>query len=127
MKYLLDTHVVIWFFNNSPDLPLKIKEIIKFPENQIYISSVSLWEIAIKASLGKLNMNIEFNGLLEDIIKRDFEIFPIKNEHLKYLFILPYLHKDPFDRLLISTVITEKLTLITSDENICKYDVSWIW
>ena len=127
MKYLLDTHAVIWYMGNSLSLPPSTKEIIDSQENHIYLSSISLWEIAIKVNLGKLKLSLDFDELLNKIVNSDFNILQIENEHLKTLAALPFLHKDPFDRLLVSTAITENLIIITSDENIYKYNVQWIF
>ena len=127
MKYLLDTHALIWYLEDSPNLPSEIKEIIDNNENRIYLCSVSCWEIAIKISIGKLKLHLNFDEFLNKIKSSDFDILQIKDEHLKRLTALPFLHKDPFDRLLVSTAITENLTLITTDENIRYYDVSWVW
>jgi PIN domain nuclease of toxin-antitoxin system len=127
MKYLLDTHAIIWYFENSAELPERIEDLIDTPEISIFISSASLWEIAIKMSLGKLDLNLPLGELLEIIKKRDFNILQIEDEYLKNILNLPFIHKDPFDRLIISTALAEDLTIITIDENIQKYDVSWIW
>ena len=127
MRYLLDTHVIIWMAEDSQKLPPKMKEIIKLTQNSIFISSISIWEIAIKMNLGKLKLNLAFDELLIGIKNSDFDILQIEDEYLEGLFVLPFLHKDPFDRLLISTALAEDLTIITIDENIQKYDVPWIW
>jgi len=127
MRYLLDTHVIIWMVEDSPNLPLTIKEIIKNPENQVAISLISLWEIAIKMNIGKLALNLTFDELVDVLRVGDFDFIPIEDEHISGVFKLPLLHKDPFDRLLIATAIVEKMMFITIDENIQKYDVSWIW
>ena len=127
MRYLLDTHTLIWFFENSSELPHKTKEIILLDSNEKYICSVSLWEIAIKVNLGKLKISFSLEELINDIKIRNFHILQIEDEFLKGLSILPFIHKDPFDRLLIATALAEDLTIITIDENIQKYDVSWIW
>jgi PIN domain nuclease of toxin-antitoxin system len=127
MRYLLDTHAIIWFFENSSDLPQKIKEIIKRPENDIYLCSASLWEIALKLNLEKLKLNFTLDELLNDIKNRDFDILQIEDAYLMGLSSLPLIHKDPFDRLIISSAIAEDLTIITIDENIQKYAVKWIW
>jgi len=127
MKYLLDTHVVIWHFDDSPKLLQEVTEIIKNSENTLYISSISLWEIAIKMNLGKLDLSITLEDLLIRIKNSDAEILQIENEYLQNLSNLPFLHKDPFDRLLIATAIVEDLTIITVDDNIQRYDVSWVW
>ena len=127
MKYLLDTHAVIWFADNSPKIPSRIKEVTKQPANEFFISSVSLWEIAIKMNLGKLDIKSSLDELLEAVNTSAFEILQIEDKYLKRLSTLPNIHKDPFDRLLIASAIAEDLTIITADENIQKYDVQWIW
>ena len=127
MRYLLDTHAVIWYFEDLPKITPTVSKIIDNHENNIYISSVCLWEIAIKLNLGKLTVNFTFDELIDDIKNGDYHILQIEDEYLKGLSTLPFLHKDPFDRLIISTALAEDLTIITIDENIQKYDVSWIW
>ena len=128
MRYLLDTHTAMWYMGNTPNpLPFNTKEIISNNENYIYLSSVSLWEIAIKVNLGKLTLSLTFDEFLNRITNSDFNILQIENEYLKKLADLPFLHKDPFDRLLISTAIVENLIIITADESIHKYDVSCIF
>ena len=127
MKYLLDTHAVIWYFENSEKLPKKITELIDDPKNIMCICAVSLWEIAIKMSLSKLELKLPFDEFLSNIKKSDFEILQIEDGYLKKLLELPFVHKDPFDRLIISTAIAEDLTIITIDDDVKKYDVSWIW
>ena len=127
MRYLLDTHAVIWHFDDSPELSKKAKEIIDNPKNELYISSVSLWETAIKINIGKLDLDFTLDELLAEINDNDFDILQIENEYLQKLSVLPFIHKDPFDRLIIAIALAENLTIITTDENIQKYDVKWIW
>ena len=127
MKYLIDTHVIIWLAKNSHEVPRRIKELIEQPENEIYICSVSLWEIAIKVSLGKLDLELPLDKLLFDIKNAGFHTLQVEDEYLSQLQELPYIHKDPFDRLIISTALVEDLVLITIDENIQKYDIPWVW
>ena len=127
MRYLLDTHVIIWMVEDSPSLPLAVKEIIKNPKNQVAISLISLWEIAIKMNIGKLTLNLTFDELVDVLRSGDFDFIQIEDEYLSGVLKLPLLHKDPFDRLLITTASTEHMTLVTRDENIQKYDISWVW
>ena len=127
MKYLLDTHTLIWLLEASSKVSQEIKEILKSPGNSVYLSSASLWEIAIKTSLGKLDLKAPFEKLLLDLNKTNIVILQIENEYLKKIITLPAIHKDPFDRLLISTALTEDMTIITADENIRKYNVNWVW
>ena len=127
MRYLLDTHAIIWYAEDSLELPKKIKDIIDNTENEIYISSTSLWEIALKVSLGKLDLELPLDEFLMNIRSRDFIFLQIEDEYLNRLLGLSFIHKDPFDRLIISSALSEDLTIITIDENIKKYDVSYIW
>ena len=127
MKYLLDAHAIIWYFEDSQKLPQRITELIDNPKTIKYISAVSLWEIAIKMNLGKLDLKFSFDELLNRIYEADCENLQIENEYLKLLLGLPNIHKDPFDRLIIASAIAEDLTIITADENIQKYDVQCIW
>ena len=127
MRYLLDTHVIIWYYENSAELPVTIEDLIDNPAINIYICSISLWEIAIKLNLGKLSLKLSLDELLDNIKNRDFNIIQIEDKYLEGLSSLPFFHKDPFDRLLISTALTENLTIITIDKDIQQYNVSWIW
>ena len=125
--YLLDTHVVIWFFNGDNALSETAKQIILNPSNMKYLSIASVWELAIKIGLGKL----EFKGKAEGFVRlaetSEITILPIKPAHLSALETLPRLHRDPFDRLLIATALAEHMTFITVDENIAQYNVPQIW
>jgi len=127
MEYLLDTHAVIWYFEDVPNLSLSMRNEIDNYTNSTYICAASLWEIAIKVKLGKLKLKGGFDAFLDDIERRDFGILQIENRHLRRLADLPVLHRDPFDRMIISTAIVDGLTIITVDEDIRKYDVSWAW
>ena len=109
MKYLLDTHVIIWYAEDSSELPKKITDIIDSPENEIYISSISLWEIALKVSLGKLDLELPLDEFLINIRSRDFTFLQIEDKYLNRLLGLPFVHKDPFDRLIISSALAEDL------------------
>jgi PIN domain nuclease of toxin-antitoxin system len=127
MRYLLDTHTIIWHLEDSPRLPSRLAEIIDNNENSIYYSSVSLWEIAIKVNSGKLELRFTFDEFLDGVKHSVIELLQIEDEHLKRLSTLPLIHRDPFDRLLIATALAEKLTIITADDDIHKYDVPWVW
>ena len=127
MSYLLDTHVLIWYFEDSAELPIKIARIIDNPVCQKFICVASLWEVAIKFNIGKLDMRLSFNELLDTVESSELSVISIENDYLKGLSKLPFIHKDPFDRLIITTALSEGLTIMTVDENIQKYDVPWIW
>ena len=127
MSYLLDTHTLIWYFEDSPNLSKEVIDLIDDALNNKCICSVSLWEIAIKKNIGKLKLKLSLEELLTETRNSDLKILQIEDTHLKRLSELPFLHKDPFDRLIIAAAIAEKMTIITIDENIQKYDVPWIW
>jgi len=127
MNYLLDTHAIIWMVEDSPNLPLMIKELIRNPENKVAICSISIWEIAIKMNIGKLTLSLEFDELVNVLRSSDFDFLQVEDEYLLGLAKLPPSHKDPFDRLITSTVLAEKMHLPRYDENIQKYDIPWVW
>ena len=124
--YLLDTHTLLWFLNDDPKLPEKTKELIGISPDT-YASIASFWEIAIKNSIGKLEMHDSITRVMELCNEKQIGILPIKAMHLECLKTLPPIHRDPFDRLLICQATAEDMTLISADENISKYDVPVIW
>jgi PIN domain nuclease of toxin-antitoxin system len=127
MSYLLDTHVLLWYFEDSPKLPESVATIIESAEAQKVVSVASLWEFSIKSSLQKLSFEGGLTVLWEMITSNGFAVLPIQESHLSRLIRLPFLHRDPFDRLLIATAIEESMTLLSADENIHKYDIQCIW
>ena len=125
--YLLDTHAAFWLLNNDKALSNRARRIINDLSNSMYISIASVWELAIKINIGKLNFNGRITGFLRLARANKINIFPIEPAHLKIYENLPLIHRDPFDRLLVATAIAEEMTLITTDEDIAKYDVPRIW
>lgn len=121
MRYLLDTHVLLWWLDDSSRLSNLAKEIIIDPNNLIFVSSVSTWEITIKKASGKL---IAPDNLEKTILDCSFRALPITIKHTLHLENLDKYHSDPFDRLLICQAITENLILITSNTLIEKYQIS---
>jgi len=127
MKYLLDTNILIWWLKQRKGLPSKIRQIIKDHNNEKYVSIVSLWEIIIKTNIKKLDLDLTVYEMMDDISDSSINILPIEARYLEIYTHLPLIHKDPFDRFLISTSIAEDIALITSDEIIHQYDIEWIW
>ncbi len=119
-RYLLDTHILLWWLSEDKKLNKKIKDLITNPANYILVSTVSIWEIVIKKSLHKLEAP---DNLKETLQENDFSILPITVDHVLYLEHLPVLHNDPFDRLLIAQNIVESATFITADKIIPKYKI----
>ena len=124
--YLLDTHALLWFLDDDAKLPATAKELIG-TSPEVYASIASFWEIAIKSSIGKLKLNDSITRIMELCGEKEIMILPIKAAHLERLKTLPFIHRDPFDRLLICQAQAEDMTLITVDENIVKYEVRTKW
>ena len=123
---LLDTHALIWFmFDDTQLLDPTLKRIKN--EDKVYVSVASLWEMAIKQSLGKLNISNSITDIVAKCEEADISILPIEAKHMDYIKELPDIHQDPFDRLIISQAVTERMTLVTKDAIIPKYDVTTIW
>ena len=127
MRYLLDTHSLIWFFEDNEKLSILAKTEIKNLQNRCFVSIASLWEIALKIGIDKLKLDISFSRLKNEIQDNNFEILPIELAHLNQLLLLDFYHKDPFDRIIIAQAKDEKMVIITKDENFSKYEVGIIW
>jgi PIN domain nuclease of toxin-antitoxin system len=129
MRYLLDTHTVLWMRENNPRLNrAKWESIFYSPDNEIFVSIASLWEMTIKRSLGKL----DFEGSIEDFaadleMRHGFILLPIAPTDLNRLQTLPHHHGDPFDRLLIAQAIENGATAVTNDRNWKKYRCKAQW
>ena len=124
--YIIDTHALLWYLRDSAELSDKVHKIID-NEERIFTSIASLWEIAIKHSIGKLDLEFSISQIENLCIEKDITILPIKSMHLDILANLPKIHSDPFDRLIICQAITEKLMIITRDTIIPQYNVTTIW
>ncbi|MHA4737116.1 type II toxin-antitoxin system VapC family toxin [Dyadobacter sp. MSC1_007] len=127
MNYLLDTHSLIWFMEGNSMLSIKAQKEIENPENTKYISIASIWEISIKISLNKLTLQKSFEEFLSLLIASEIKILPITLAHALHLSKLEFLHKDPFDRLIIVQGLTETLRIITKDPNFAIYNVEVYW
>ena len=124
--YLPDTHTLLWFLRDSPQLSKKALEIIT-TENKVYVSIASLWEIAIKKSIGKLEFEHSIEKIAELCHEKDILILQIQPKYFDKIIKLPNIHNDPFDRLIISQAIIENLVIITKDTIIPKYSLKTIW
>ncbi len=118
-RLLLDTHVFIWYLENDKKMKREAYEVINDPDNLVFVSAATLWEISIKQSIGKLALPKE--DLLKELEMNRFEGLPITPRHAILVKKLPLLHGDPFDRILITQAKAEDLTLITRDPKILQY------
>ncbi|MCX6182711.1 MAG: type II toxin-antitoxin system VapC family toxin [Bacteroidetes bacterium] len=123
MNLLLDTHILLWFIAGDKKLSQKQIKEISSPNNKRFVSIASVWEIAIKLSLDKLEIKGGFQTIQEFFIQNDVEILSIEFHHLNKLMKLPKHHRDPFDRIIISQALAEKLILISNDKFFEQYKV----
>ncbi|MDE6990259.1 MAG: type II toxin-antitoxin system VapC family toxin [Lachnospiraceae bacterium] len=124
--YLLDTHTLLWALFKEDFLSVNAKKVI-LDDNDIFVSIVSLWEIAIKQSIGKLEMDESIETIVRTCKDEDFCILPIKPSHLDHLKNLPQIHGDPFDRLIIAQAAIENLVIVTKEAKIPTYNIRTIW
>ncbi|MBD0331752.1 MAG: type II toxin-antitoxin system VapC family toxin [Chitinophagaceae bacterium] len=127
MDLLLDTHPFIWFLNGDEQLPANLKNIIADITNKCFLSIASLWEIAIKSSLGKLELKGDFNQIAGFLSDNDIALLPITFEHLQRLMQHPFHHRDPFDRIIITQALTEGLSIAAKDKIFPNYGINCIW
>lgn len=128
MQQLLDTHVLIWFLRGDATLlSPRARAAIETPNIQNRVSMVSLWEMAIKSSLGKLDIGRAFSSVYQDIETNGFQLLPLDFKHLQQLHALPFHHRDPFDRLLIAQAMTENMRFISADTMMSSYNVELLW
>ena len=127
MRLLLDTHTFLWFVNDNPKLNDRLKDIIEDTNNVSYLSVASLWEMSIKFNLGKLTLNPNYEEFVEREVKTStIQLLNIELEHLKVNSTLPFHHRDPFDRLIITQSIVEQIPIVSVDSAFDKYSVSVI-
>jgi PIN domain nuclease of toxin-antitoxin system len=128
VQVLLDTHVLIWLVEGSRNLSDEARSAIEDENNILYLSVASLWEITIKLNLGKLDLQISIEEIVQSfLLPGGIEILQIKVNHLSILRDLPLHHRDPFDRLIIAQAQAEKMTLVSADGVFGQYGVDLLW
>lgn len=128
MRFLLDTHTLLWCFNASVSLSSRARRLIEDGDNEILVSAASAWEIATKVRLGKLPTGEALTGDLDTYLGQlGFEGLPISLSHAIRAGALPGEHRDPFDRMLISQALAENLPIISNDRVFDVYHVARIW
>lgn len=126
MNLLLDTHVLLWWMDKSKRLGPRSLALLRNPENDVWISAVSIWEISIKTSLGRLKLGASFEERIQLELEQGFRSLSITFAHAFAVERLPLHHTDPFDRILIAQAQQESLTLLTVDPLMQAYDVRTI-
>jgi len=128
MNLLLDTHAFLWWITDSPRLSATARTAIADAENSVFVSAASGMEIAIKAALGKLELPKAAGAFVEEHLARNsFTALAVEMRHSLGVFDLPLLHRDPFDRLIVAQAKAERLTIVSADALISRYDIDIIW
>jgi PIN domain nuclease of toxin-antitoxin system len=128
VKLLLDSHALLWFDEGDQRLSVKAQAMMSDPGNELLLSVASIWEIAIKVSLGKLRLLEPFDVYMQRVIRENgLTNLPISLDYAKALVALPFHHRDPFDRLLIAQAMVENLPILSADILFDKYPISRLW
>jgi len=128
MRVLLDTHAFLWWITEDRRLSARAREVMTDGGNDLLLSAASGWEIAIKASLGRITLPVPIDRFLSEQLQRNgIGTLPIEMSHALRVHAIPLLHRDPFDRLLVAQAQLEKLRILTSDPQIAQYDVETLW
>jgi PIN domain nuclease of toxin-antitoxin system len=121
MKLLFDTHLLLWAVEDSPRLPKAVAQLIDDTDNQLVFSVASVWELAIKNGVGRGVVSVDPRRLRRNLLDNGYTELPITSEHAVAIDVLPALHKDPFDRILIAQATVEGITLLTVDKIVVRY------
>jgi len=124
LKLLLDTHILLWAAGQPEKLSESARERLIAPENRLYFSAASIWEIVIKLGLGREDFKVDPHRLRKMLVVHGYEELAVTAEHALKVNSLPLHHKDPFDRLLIAQARTEGMLLLSADANVCQYEES---
>ena len=128
MKLLLDTHTFLWWIRDDDSLGAKARKAIATEHNQCFVSMASCWEMAIKKSLGKLEIPEPISGFVsEQVAANRFSILPIDLRHVSHLSRLAFHHRDPFDRLLAAQASEEDMSIVSADPIFQRYGIERIW
>lgn len=121
MNLLLDTHVALWAITDSPKLPKKAREMIESPKSSVWISAATVWEVAIKHSLGRGDMPVSSLDALRYFRESGYRFLAVEPEHAAAVEDLPAHHADPFDRILVAQALVEPMRLMTHDPIVARY------
>jgi len=119
VKLLLDTHILLWCAENN--LPAKFSQYVLDAQNTLYFSHASIWEVSIKYNLGRMDFKINPRELYDGLLSGGYKALPIHLNHIFEISKLPNIHKDPFDRILLSQAISENCFLLTADKILASY------
>lgn len=123
--FIIDTNILLWYLNGDDFLSPPVKELLAAEKN-LYVSIATYWEIAIKNSIGKLDLSDPIDVLMSICSEQGFQTLSIEARHLAAIPHLPEIHRDPFDRLIVAQAITEGMRIVTSDQTVAQYPVDCI-
>ena len=126
MTLLLDTHALIWFLDDDVRLPANVRNRIETTPT-VFVSIASLWEIAIKANIGKLELSAPFSTIEPNLVNLGITQLPINVKDLEVYLSLPLHHRDPFDRILLARAINHSLSLVSQDTQMDAYSIQRLW
>ena len=116
MRLLLDTHTFLWYYSGSPELSDYARQCLDDTKNDFWVSIASLWEIAIKNSIGKLDLDKSFDDFCKDVVEKGFIFLRVDITHIIKSAKLPFHHRDPFDRIIVAQAISENLDFVSKDD-----------
>jgi len=126
--YLLDTHTFLWVISDSRKLSSSVREILLDKENEIFLSKISYWEICLKASKDKIQLNEGWQTTFEkERLANRFQWLELETDHCKKIISMKCHHKDPFDRLLVAQALSSQLTILSCDEKLKTYEAEVLW
>lgn len=128
MTLLLDTHAFLWWVADRPAIGRRAKAAVENPDNEVWLSVASCWEMAIKVSLGKLRLTQPLDRFIpEQLAANGFELLDVRAKHAIRTATLPFHHRDPFDRLLVAQALEERLAVVSDDSILRKYGIDVMW
>ena len=121
MRLLPDTHLLLWLADGSPELPAGARDLMSDIDNDVVFSVASLWEVAIKFALGRPEFQVDPRVLRRGLLENGYAELTVTADHALATVLLPHIHKDPFDRLLVAQAVVEGITLLTVDATLLRY------
>lgn len=128
MRLLVDTHAFLWFVAGDERLSSRPRRRIEDPAHDKFLSVASIWEAAIKASLGKLTLSVSLDAVIDEgAVKNGITLLDVRREHAAAVERLPFHHRDPFDRLLVCQAMIEKMDIVSADAALDSYAIRRVW
>jgi PIN domain nuclease of toxin-antitoxin system len=128
VNVLLDTHVLLWYYLDDPQLSATARSIIQDPANPIFTSAASHWEIAIKLSIGKYTLHVPFGTFIQEaVFDNGFRFLPVEPQHSAATIRLPFHHRDPFDRFIVAQAVVADMPIVSVDAILDSYPIRRLW